>query len=159
MRIALDPITQGSDNVRASFFKLLVKTPCPFLMLFTGDDVTSSTSETVFGAWFDPKAISHIFFQLQPQFHLIRWNGSQPLHLMEIFSIENGDSWSSDGAYRIGHPEGQKTGLWVDPVCRTATLKYCLGEGYKDGSGEGAESLNVSVRACRFSVFRVLGRV
>lgn len=143
--------------MRASLFKLLIKTSYPVLMLFTGDDMTS---ETVFGAWFDPKAISHILFQLQPQFHLIRWNGTQLSPLMEIISMEeNGDPWSSDRAYRIGHPGGPKTGLWVDPECQTATLEYSLGEGYRDGSGEGAESLNVSVRACRFSVFRVLGRV
>lgn len=31
--------------------------------------------------------------------------------------------------------------------------------GYRDVFGEGAETLDVSVRACRFSVFRVLGHV
>lgn len=82
---------------------------------------------------------SHIFFQLQPQFRLLRWTGSHiPLSTDFIrLDDEATANWNNvqllkdfatDGeisrkSYWIGAPEGTKTGLHIDPDTRMATLR------------------------------------
>ncbi|KAI1274932.1 hypothetical protein F5Y07DRAFT_390319 [Xylaria sp. FL0933] len=71
---------------------------------------------------------SHILFQLQPTFRLLRWARCEtPLaNLIHPYGDESFDeaAWGGDSGlpYWIGAPQGQGAGLRVDPRKRTATL-------------------------------------
>jgi hypothetical protein len=84
-------------------------------------------------------AMSHILFQLQPKFRLLRWTRSHvPLptdfiyldddaatggtKMQSLKSIAAGDGISQE-SYWIGAPGGTRTGLHINPYTRMATLR------------------------------------
>lgn len=129
------------------------------LLIVTGNTNTSSPAPVVMGAlfpgmpwatnpndteeekkeWASKITTSHILFQLQPKFRLLRWTGSHvPLPADFIYlddeatadgsnmqSLEEiaANNEISDKSYWIGPPERTKTGLHIDPDTRVAMLR------------------------------------
>lgn len=88
--------------------------------------------------WASKLTCSHILFQLQPQFRLLRWTGSHmPLSTdfirlddeatadwnnVQLLKDVATDSGVSPESYWIGAPERTKNGLHIDPDTKIATL-------------------------------------
>ncbi|KAI0814009.1 hypothetical protein GGR55DRAFT_676147 [Xylaria sp. FL0064] len=108
---------------------------------------------------------SHILFQLQPTFRLLRWAGrGMPLadlvHLDGYVSPDEAARVGDSGLpYWIGAPEGQGAGLRVDPRKRAATLTNGEGGFYVEipiGSNEYHEKNGgVTVHNAQMHIFNL----
>ncbi|KAI1353671.1 hypothetical protein F5Y01DRAFT_322891 [Xylaria sp. FL0043] len=106
---------------------------------------------------------SHILFQLQPTFRLLRWARHEtPLaNLIHPYGAEFCDeaAWGGDSGlpYWIGAPQGQGAGFRVDPRKRTATLTNGERGCYVKipiGSNEGHEPIGgVTVHNAQMHIF------
>lgn len=150
VRIALEKSTQSSqrpdDLTVTRLVKALKNDAHPHLMLLTSDGTT--TPATVVGAYFPgplwleangremcefKTGTSHLLFQLEPQFRLLRWtcpdipltdivNTHEEALSLEAIAASDQTSPTSNKAYWIGDPERIGPGLQIDPETRSALL-------------------------------------
>ncbi|KAJ5110972.1 hypothetical protein N7532_001507 [Penicillium argentinense] len=146
-RITLEKQTQRPDDLTVTrLVKTLENNAYPHLMLLTSDATT--TPVTVVGAYFPgplwlkangkdlrefKTGTSHILFQLEPQFRLLRWiwpniqltdiiNTHEEELSLEAIVASDKTPPTSNKVYWIGDPERTGPGLQIDPVARSALL-------------------------------------
>lgn len=163
-RIALEDSfepSQGTDGaIMTKVNSALVESAAPHLVLITGTD-TATSEVAVIGAYLPPGSTGvalHLFFQLQPRFRLLRWNGASK-GLMdrmyaddESLSEANSVSETSDDCrmrspFGLNHPKNGCIYLKVDPVKKLA---------YLADHAKGREGL-LEVAFSHFSVLGVSG--
>lgn len=195
-RIILEKQTESSqrpdDLTVARLVKTLGHNAHPHLMLLTSDETT--TPATVLGAYFPgplwlnangkdrrgfKTGTSHILFQLEPEFRLLRWacpdipltdivnTHDEELSFEAIAASEN-TSPTSNTVYWIGDPEGTGPGLQIDPVARSALLTNNFTDANDGGvvwyedlgrHSDPGERWEVTVKLGQINFFRVSGRL
>lgn len=192
-RIAVEKAQVYPDSQDISIVRLVQAISRPSsgcIVLFTGDTAAIVSAAAVVGAYFPgPLHIastkeeeekcqtgtttSHLLFQLQPTFRVLRWT-KPGVSLMDLIKAEDDtvslaeiamreDSEILNLPYRIGELRGQGGGLRIDPGEKTATLASGDGQWYKDVSGKGDDGLGknweVTVKNSRMDVFTITGGV
>lgn len=156
-------LTQGSSQsdhpLRCNLLIVLGNTstpnPTPVVMgaIFPGIPWTTNPTDTEGKKreWESKLTTSHILFQLQPEFRLLRWIGSHMSLPADFICLD--DKATGDGnnvqslkdvvtdneisrkSYWIGAPEGTKAGLHIDPDRRIATLRTSTTPNERGNSG------------------------
>lgn len=190
------------DLTMARVVKGLAKGTLPRLMLVTSDESDTSAS-AIIGAYFPgplwvknnetvgkqevETGTSHLLFELQPHFRLMRWNGPQ-IPLADLFhtdddmiSIEDVEaiddsSPTSSKSYRIGSAGRQDASLRTKPEAGSATLSSFFPNPEKSDGDDiawyknvgktvnaqeevGDEKWEVTVTHARIDIFTVSGGV
>lgn len=161
------------DLTMARIVKGLAKGTLPPLMLITSAQ-SDTIASTVIGAYFPgplwlrndgavekqevETGTSHLLFQLQPHFRLVRWNGPQ-IPLTNLFHIDDNmistadmeaidkSSPGSSKSYRIGSPGRQDASLRIEPEAGSATLSSLFPNSKKSDSDDVAWYINVGKTA------------
>lgn len=151
MKKSTQPL-QGSDDLTlARLVKALKSEAHPHLILFASEEMT--TPATVVGAYFPgplwleangrekhefKTGTSHLLFQLEPQFRLLRWTcpdvpltdviNTDDEYALSLEAIAASDETSpqSNKAFWIGDPERMGPSLQIDPETKSATLMSSL---------------------------------
>ncbi|TRX89572.1 hypothetical protein FHL15_009481 [Xylaria flabelliformis] len=173
-RLTLEATTQVSpDSLDTSMSRLsrgISDDSSAYVVIFTDD---ASTSNTVIGAFFPiPSKTTHMIFQIQPRFRILRWEKTELSRLNLIkpdakaslseFAASEGSLSSNNAPYWIGNPLEQGAGLWVDPNKGTATLINTVGGCYTEmpsvgGTSNTGENWDVTIQQARMHIFTVRG--
>ncbi|TGJ80427.1 hypothetical protein E0Z10_g8334 [Xylaria hypoxylon] len=169
-RLTLEAVQVSPDSQDMTILRLrqiLFDNSAAHIVLFTAA-ADGKNPKTVIGAYLPIKLdVSHILFQLQPSFRLLRWSKRRMLPEDLINSEEKASSEEVvlkedlELPYWIGAPLERGAGLRVDPRKKTATLTNSMGGCYVEvpvGGKENSEkSWNITIQQARMDIFTASG--
>lgn len=191
-RLVLEKAQVSLDSQDTTIVRLvqtISNYPSAYVVLFSSN-AASTTPKTIIGACFpgplyinsteveDKKRmtranISHLLFQLQPKFRLLRWTKpdmpltalintkGDKITLAEVATREGPEQLNVP--YWIGHPTGQGASIRIDPQKKTATLASVDEQWYREVGAEGNNGLRknwaVVIQDARMDIFTATGGV
>lgn len=178
------PLQNPQDMTITRLIKAIAQEPHPYIILVTGTD-SITAQRTVVGATFPgplwletddgrksekKTGISHLLFQLEPQFRLFQWiDSGAPLtdvvntedRTISLKTIASSNS-DNNSPYWIGHKEGKGPSLHISPAQQSATLASKSDSdgrpvGYSSISTDSDSSWGVTIQPAELRVLKVSG--